>query len=253
MTGTLEHVGFSIFLLFCRIGGCVMFAPGLASQRVPVQFRVLLSVVLSVSLMSLLSADIGGRVAGMTADAKLAAIVSETGIGAFIGVMARLFLLAVQFAATAAAASIGLAGIPGVPIDDAEAGSPLSALAGLAASAVVVALDLHVEVVMAVVESYRIWPVGSAWIGEWSLSSGVRTLSETSLLALRLASPFLAFGIVVNMAVGLANRFSPQIAVYYTTTGVVMIAGLALFWLSLPDWFQLFADSYGSWLRLGGY
>jgi flagellar biosynthetic protein FliR len=253
MTATLEQTGFAAFLLFCRIGGCVMFAPAMASPRIPVQFRVLLAAALSLSLSTFLYTEIGPRIAAMDAESKLGSVVTETATGAFIGMMARLFTLAVQFAATAAAAAIGLAGIPGVPIDDAEAGSPLSALAGLAATAVVVALDLHVELVMALVESYRVLPVGAPWPVEWSMASATRTLSETTILALRLASPFLAFALVANMAIGLANKFSPQIAVYYTTTGLVIIAGLALFWLAAPDWFSVLAESYGAWLRQGGY
>ena len=47
------------FLLFCRIGGCLMFMPGFSSSRVPVQARLFLAVATTLALAPLLLPAMG--------------------------------------------------------------------------------------------------------------------------------------------------------------------------------------------------
>lgn len=251
MTG-LDDVAFATFLLFCRIGGCMMLAPGLSSRRIPMQFRLLLAVAMALGLSTLLAGEIVRQSAPMTAEDRLAAIVAELAAGVVIGLLARLFILAVEFAATAGAAAFGLAGIPGVPLDELESGSPLATLASLAATALIVMANLHAELIRAVIDSYTVFPAGLIRDPHRLSSDLLETLSQTTILSLRLAAPFLAYGIIVNMALGLANRFAPQVTVYHATTGLVMIGGMGLFWLIAPDWLALILDTYGSWLSATG-
>ena len=230
----------------------MMYAPGLAGQRMPMQFRLLLAVGLSLALVTLTVDRSDHHLFSWSSDQKLVAVVLELSVGIFIGMLARLFIVSIQFAATTAAASIGLAGIPGVPLDGEESGSPLSALASLTAVTLIVILDLHAEMIVALADSYRALPMGDPFSIDWASSSLLSLLSDTTMLALRLAAPFLVYGIVANVAVGLANKFSPQVTVYHSTTGVVMMGGLVLLWLVAPDWFHAFSEEYRSWLSKGG-
>ena len=109
----VENQIFAVFLLFCRIGGCVLFAPGLSSPRVPVHIRLFTAMALSAAVAPLLHSDLTGVVRQSPKDQLAYLILTETLIGASIGVMARFFFLALQFAATAISNFIGLAGIPG--------------------------------------------------------------------------------------------------------------------------------------------
>lgn len=252
MTSELANWAVTAFMVFCRIGGCMMFAPGLSGQRVPMQFRLLLAAGVSLALVTLGVGDVEGRLEYWNAEQKLIAVVCELAIGIFIGMMARLFVVAIQFAATAAAASIGLAGIPGVPLDDSESGSPMATLAGLVAVTLIVVLDLHAELIAALADSYHRLPMGDPLSMDWASTSLFDLLSGTTMLALRLAAPFLVYGIVANVAVGLANRFGPQVTVYHSTTGVVMMGGLILVWFAVPDWFYTFVEEYQAWLTRGG-
>src|SRR5690606_31883263 len=44
----------STFLLFCRIGGCLMLMPGFASPRVPAQIRLFIAIAVTLALAPLL-------------------------------------------------------------------------------------------------------------------------------------------------------------------------------------------------------
>ena len=253
MTPELEAAGFAVFILFCRIGGCVLFAPGLSSARIPMQVRLLVALGVTLSLAPLLFAAIAEDVAAIPQAVRPALIVKETLVGSAIGLMGRIFLLSLQFAATAIANLIGLAGIPGVPMEEMEAGSPLATLASTAAVLIILMMGLHIEMLGAIMDSYRVIALGAPLQPEVLLANIMKTVTETSVLALRLAAPFIAYGVVVNVAVGLANRFTPHISVYHVTTGGVMIGGFLLLHVLWIDWMQIFITSYEAWIMQGGF
>ncbi len=64
----------------------------------------------------------------------------------------------------------------------------------------------------------------------------VDVLAETSMLALRLAAPFLSMALIVNFALGMGNRFAQQLSVYHATTGVVILGGFLLLYAIWIDW-----------------
>jgi flagellar biosynthetic protein FliR len=253
MTDAFSDSIFVLFLIICRVGGCVMFAPGLSSLRIPVQIRLFVTLGITAALSPILIPQLTETVAATSANARVFMMFTEIFIGSAIGLMARFFIFALQFAATAISNFIGLAGIPGIPLEEAETGSPLATLVSSAAIVIIMSMGLHIEMLKGVMESYNVIPLGQELpIGPLT-SNLVRAVSETWLLALRLCGPFLLYGIVVNFALGLGNRFAQQISVYHATTGVVILGGLLLLYLIWIDWILIFLDSYQAWLRAGGF
>lgn len=253
MSDRLTVVGLVMFLVFCRIGGCVLFAPGLSSARIPMQIRLLMTVSIALALMPILLGTVRQAVGDQLQTGLPALIATESIIGSAIGLMGRLFLLALQFSANVISSTIGLAGIPGVPLDEAEAGSPLSSLMSSMAVLILLILGLHVEMLRAIVDSYRILPPGEMFSAGLLAGRVLEVLSQTFFLALRLGGPFIAYGIIVNMSVGLANRFAPHVSVYYATTGAVILGGFGLLLLLIGDVMVVFVAAYESWLARGGF
>lgn len=253
MTEAIETNVFGLVLLFCRIGGCILLAPGLSSPRVPVQVRLFAAVGIAAALSPLILDEILGQIMDMPPSARFFLILQETAFGALVGLMARCFFMALQFAATAISNFIGLSGIPGIPLEEGDTGSPLATLASTAALAIVFSLGLHIELLKAVLESYSVVPVGRPITAESALFNLILTISETWLLALRLIGPFLLYGVVANLAIGLGNRFAQQISVYHATTGAVMLGGFLLLYLMWMDWILVFISAYGSWIADGGF
>jgi len=44
----------AVFVLFCRIGGCLMLMPGVSSAQIPVQVRLFIAVAVTLALAPLL-------------------------------------------------------------------------------------------------------------------------------------------------------------------------------------------------------
>ncbi len=253
MSPELEQWGFGVFLIFCRIGSGIMLAPGFASARIPVKVRLLSAAGCVLAVSPVAAPPVVAVVESLSDADRLLLIGEELAAGITLGLMARLFFFALQAAANIIASAIGLAGIPGVALEEHETGSPLAALASAAATVIVFSAGLHIEFIRAVLDSYRVIGPGSMLDPSAMLNGIVEALTETTLLMLRLASPFIAYGVVLNVALGLANRFVPQISVYHATTGTVILGGLALYYFLLSDWIVLFANYYQNWLERGGF
>jgi flagellar biosynthetic protein FliR len=250
---TLEQQIFAVFLQFCRIGGCILFAPGLSSPRVPVHVRLFAALALTAALAPLLVDQLARAITTVPKNQQVFMIVTETLIGTVIGLMARFFFLALQFAATAISNFIGLAGIPGIPLEEGDTGSPLATLVSSAAVMLVFTLGLHIEMLIAILDSYQVLEPGAPLAIKALATNMVDVVSETSMLALRLAAPFLVYGVIVNFALGMGNRFAQQLSVYHATTGVVILGGFLMLYAMWIDWILTFIDAYRSWLLRGSF
>lgn len=253
MTEPLEVQVLALFLLFCRLAGCLLFAPGLSSPRVAIHVRLFAALAITASLSPLLISDLANSVASVPDQQRVLLIARETMTGVLIGLMARCFFLALQFSATAISNFIGLSGIPGIPLEESDTGSPLATLVSSAAVTMIFVLGLHIELLRAVMDSYSVIPVGRGASFDVMASSLLHTLGETWLLALRLSGPFLVYGVIVNFALGIGNRFAQQVSIYHATTGAVMLGGFLLFYMIWIDWVMVFTEGYRAWLVEGGF
>ncbi len=251
MTAQLTDAALAGFIIFCRVGSCLMLVPGYSSARVPMQIRLMIAVSASLALTPLIFGQMQDALASVNRDDRLLLAPGEVMIGTTIGLMARVYLLGLQFAAIFVANAIGLAGIPGQPLEDSEALPALAALLSLAGVMVLLAAGLHIEMLRAIVDSYRALPVRGAIDAAWFLDNVTRVVSGSSVLALQLSGPFVVYAVVVNVAMGLANKFTPQVSLYFASLGLVTAGGLFVMFFLAPEWLAVFRDAYAGWLADG--
>src|SRR5690348_6641059 len=113
------------FVIFCRIGACIMIMPGMSTARLPIQVRLFAAIAITLALTPILIDAVRPAVGTGIPSVLLILIVTETFAGAVIGLLGRLFFLALQFAAVAIANFVGISALPGVPIDEPEANPSL--------------------------------------------------------------------------------------------------------------------------------
>jgi flagellar biosynthetic protein FliR len=77
------------FVLFCRIGGCLMLMPGFSNQRIPLNVRLFIAFSVTLALTPLLANEIQKSLSGIAPVALTRIFISETLIGAVIGFLAR--------------------------------------------------------------------------------------------------------------------------------------------------------------------
>jgi flagellar biosynthetic protein FliR len=241
----------AIFLIFCRIGGCLMIAPGFSSNRIPVQVRLFIALTTSLALAPVLLEKIRSGIDSQTPAAILVHIASELLTGFLIGLLGRVYFLALQTMVSGVAMALGLGGMPGTPVDDAEPLPPVSSFIMMVATAALFLSDLHWEFFRGLIASYGRLPFGEGFGMRLSLMQLVDQIGVAFVLALRISAPFILYSVVVNLAVGLTNKLTPQIPVYFLATPFIMMGGLLILYFAATDYVLLFMEAFSSWLRHG--
>ena len=215
----------------------MLFRSGFASLRVPMRVRVFIAAGIAVAIAPNIQLPFTGQLAPII-------IASEVTIGVVLGILARVYFLALNFAAVTMASFIGLAAMPGVPVDTDEAQAALPSLITLSATAIVFFSGLHAPLIMALADSYTVLKPGLWLEPALMLETYLETLQEAFMLALQLSMPFLAYGLLINIGIGLANKMSPQVPVYFISMPFVISGGLILLYGLGPDVVAVFIEQF---------
>ena len=105
-------------------------------------------------------------------------------------------------------------------------------------------MDFHHVVFRALVDSYTVMPLGGMPDSQKMLITLTDTLSQTFMLMLRLASPFMIFGLMFNVAVGLVNKLAPQVPVFYISTPYLLLGGLILVYFTIAAMVMQFGQYF---------
>jgi flagellar biosynthesis protein FliR len=234
----------ALFLAFCRMGGCVMTLPGFGSARVPPQIRLFVALGLAMAVLPVLWDVIYPKASSPTGT-YVGLILTETLIGVMYGLIARLYTLGLQFAGTVLTMSIGFSAPGGHDILEDSQENQLTNLLTLCGLLLLFMMDFHHMVFRALVESYDATPVGAIIDPQKMLITLTDTLRASTMIMLRLASPFLIYGLMFNVAIGLINKLSPQIPVYFISTPFLVAGGLFLLYLSIASFIHQYAAGFG--------
>lgn len=229
------------FLVFCRIAGCLILVPGLSTARVPTRFRLFLAVVLAFATAPLV--DVGQRPNDGSSAGLLWLVAGESVTGAVFGLIARLFIEALECAGTAISHYIGMSGISG-SIDGDE---PVPAIAnGLAilGTLLLFVLELPQGLVVKLVESYDTIPVGRYLDTEALLRHYGQIIAPAFMMGLQISAPFLVYGVVVNIMFAILGRLVPQISAYFVSAPFIAFGGLLLLYVSVGEIVRVLVDSF---------
>lgn len=251
MTSMTPETFLAVFLIFCRIGACLMMMPGFSSVRIPTQVRLFLALAVTLALSPLLVDKFQAGLKDQQPMTTLSWIAAETLTGLLIGLLGRIFFLALQTMLTAIAMAIGFSSIPGTPVEDTEPMSPLGSLIMMVATAMVFLADLHWEVFQGLIASYSRLPPGQGFGSQTALIQIVDQASAAFLLALRISSPFIVYSVVVNLAIGIANKLTPTIPIYFLATPFILLGGLLMLYFLSNEFMLLFMSGFVTWLIQG--
>jgi len=236
------------FVLFCRIGACLMLAPGFSNPQIPVQPRLFIAIAVTLALTPLLIDKIPAAAIGDDPVLMAKTIAVELLVGGMIGALARIFFLALEALAAAAAQMLGFANPFGMQVEAGETMAPLATLVSLAAVTLLFAADLHWELLRGLAASYDVMPVGADFSPRFALRQVADALGESFRLTLRIASPYVIYALIVNLALALINRLTPQIQIVFVAAPFVVAGALALLYATIKPALEAFLLGFGAWL-----
>lgn len=238
----------AVFAIFCRVGGCLLIAPGFAAAQIPPRVRLYVALGAALALTPLLFDTVRPAVGDGSGPALLSLIFAETATGFLIGFIARLFFMALQLIAVAMTQAIGLSALPGTVLDAGDQSPALATLFVIAATTLMFVAGLHAELLRGLVDSYQTIPPGAGPGARLALVDVADQATATFMVALRIGSPFIVYSIVVNFAIGVANKLTPQIPIYFIAIPFVLAGGLFLLLATVHDFLSHFAAALAAWL-----
>jgi len=238
----------SLFLVFARLGAAFAVLPGFAELAVPPRVRLLLAGATSVAIAPVVAPGLPPL---PVEPAALALIVgAEAAIGLFLGLAARMAVAAAQVAGSLIGYQISLASAFAFDPGTQQQGIVTSAWLTLVALAVLFAADLHHVLLRAVAESYAMFPAGVPLpVGDFA-EAATRLVAGSFALGLRMAMPFLVYGILLFAALGLMQRLMPQMQVFFVAMPLQLLLGIALLAIGIATAMAAFVDALEA--TLGG-
>jgi flagellar biosynthetic protein FliR len=241
----------AFFAIFCRVGACLLIAPGFSSAQIPARIRLYVALASSLALAPMLIDLVKPKIGDGSGVALFTLFFVETAAGFLIGFIARVFFMALQFITVAMTQAIGLSAMPGTVMDDEDQSPALSTLYSIGVTTLLFVAGLHIQVLRALLDSYVTIPPGQPFNPQPALIDIADQAGSAFLIALRVGSPFIVYSVVVNFAIGVTNKLTPQIPVFFIATPFVMLGGLFLLLLTVHDFFGHFLGAFSAWLNGG--
>jgi flagellar biosynthetic protein FliR len=227
-------------IVFVRLGAAFAVMPGFAEVFVPARVRLALALVVTLVVTPVIATRLPGLPVEPGALALL--VILEAIVGLFIGLIARFTMAAAHVAGMIIGFQTSLASALVFDPGSQQQGIITSAWMSTIAIVALLAADLHHVLLRALADSYVMFPAGAPpQAGEFADAAG-RLMSQSFNIGVRMAMPFLIYGIVLFAALGLAQRLMPQIQIFFIAMPLQLGLGLILLAATVVVAVHLFID-----------
>lgn len=240
-TEDLSLIAVAFLGSFLRIGTFFLLAPGLGEVLLPKRLR------LSAAL-AFTSAAFPISLTGQ-AEFSFLWLVVEPLIGFFFGISIRLFVISIRTAGTIIAQSVSLSQFMGNP--SSEPSTAIAEILALGGLALLFSIGMPVHLLIFLKTSYEIFPLGEPFALARSVQRIVAHSDYITILALRVAMPFLILSLIYNVALGVINKAMPQMMVMLVGAPAVTGLGLLLLAVLIGDILDLWATAFVDFISSG--
>jgi flagellar biosynthetic protein FliR len=244
----LPALGAAFLLVFARTGTMVMLLPGLGEQNVSPRLRLTIALVLAAVLLPLhrRAYQIDTSALGPV----IVMLVEEIMIGAVLGLTARLTVSALEVAGSVIAQQLGLGFVTAVDPTQNEQGVIIGNFLTMLGITLFFATDMHHLVIAALNDSYDLFEPGEVPAVADVAALMTKTASGAFRIGIQLSAPFLAFGLLFNVGLGVLSRLMPQMQVFFVALPLTILIGLVFLLLVLGTMMGFFLDYVGGVLHL---
>ena len=229
MTFTVENLEFFLAIAM-RITGFVFIAPFFSTSGMPQRAKLLLS--FSVALVSyFVIPQEPLEYNGVIGYAGI--IVSEAIAGMILGLFANLAMYILSFAGQVADMEIGLSMVTQFdPTNNVQVTITSNILTN-AVILIMVATNLHLYILRAVIDSFVLIPVGQVRFSPWFYEGYLSFILDYMVLAFRIILPIFAALLVVNAILAVLAKAAPQMNMFVIGHQLKIFVGLAVLTLMM--------------------
>jgi flagellar biosynthetic protein FliR len=244
----LPAYGATFMLVFARIGTMVMLLPALGEMSMPRRVRLTVALVLTAILLPL---HRSAYTVDLTSFGPVLTLLGqEMFIGAVLGFTARLMISALQIAGFVIAQQLGLGFVMAVdPTQNGQQGILLGNFLTMLGITLIFATDLHHLVIAALNDSYALFRPGEIpLIGDVAALT-TKTVAIAFKIGIQVSAPFLVFGLLFNLGLGVLSRLMPQMQVFFIGLPLSILLGLLILFLVIGAVMTVFIGSMETVLR----
>jgi flagellar biosynthetic protein FliR len=241
----IPEIAAAFMLTFARVGTLVMLMPGIGEQLIPVRARLSLALLLTLVMLPLARPLLP---AGDAPGAVIGVLIGEIAVGLVLGLAVRMVVAALQTAGNIVAQQLGLAFA--MTVDPAMGGqqAAIGNFLTLLGITLIFAADLHHLAIMAISDSYTLLPpAGVPETGD-AASLAIRAVGRGFALAVQISAPFIVFGILFNLGIGVLSRLMPQLQVFFLALPATILVGMLVLLAVVGVMMGVFIEDLGKFI-----
>jgi flagellar biosynthesis protein FliR len=238
----LPALAAAFLLVFARIGTMIMLMPGLGEVNIPTRIRLGIALALTLILLPLHRAAYQVNLENLAPLPVL--LVHEILVGLILGATARVTISALTVAGSVIAQQLGLGFVTAVDPTQGQQGIVVGNLLTILGITLLFATDLHHLVIAALTESYTIFKPGELIPSGDVASLATKAFALAFKIGVQLSAPFLVFGLVFNLGLGVLARLMPQMQVYFVGAPLSILLGFLILVAVIATMMGMFLDYF---------
>jgi flagellar biosynthetic protein FliR len=243
----LPALGATFLLVFARTGTMIMLLPGIGEQGISARMRLTIALILAAALVPL--HQVNYHVDPAALGPSIVLIFEEIIIGAVLGLTARLTISALEVAGSVIAQQLGLGFVTAVDPSQGEQSMIISNFLSMLAITLFFATDMHHLVLAALNDSYTLFEPGEVPLTGDVAALVTRTVAGAFRIGIQISAPFLVFGLLFNLGLGVLSRLMPAMQVYFLALPASILIGFLFLLLLLGAMMGQFLDYVGGVLH----
>ena len=243
----LPALAAAFMLIFARIGTMIMLLPGFGEMGVPTRVRLSVALLLTALFLPLYrqSYAIDLRATGPV----MLMLAQELLVGAVLGMTARLTISALNVAGAVIAQQMGLGFVTAIDPTQGQQNVIVGNFLTVLGVTLIFATDLHHLVIAALNDSYRLFAPGESMMMGDIAALVTKTVSGAFRVGIQLSAPFLVFGLLFNIGLGVLSRLMPQMQVFFVGMPLSILLGFIILMMVIGMMMGTFTEFLGSVLR----
>ncbi len=225
MVFTVENLEFFLAIAM-RIAGFVFIAPFFSQSSVPQRAKLLLSFSVALIAFFVVPQEEPLQYNGVIGYAGI--IISEAVSGMILGLFANLAMFILSFAGQVADMEIGLSMVTQFDPSNNMQVTITSNILTYAVMLIMVATNLHLFILRAVIDSFVLIPVGKAVFSPLFYQSYLKFILDYMILAFRIILPVFAALLIVNAILAVLAKAAPQMNMFVIGFQLKIFVGLAV-------------------------
>jgi flagellar biosynthetic protein FliR len=223
----LPEAGFLYILIFARVGTMLMLIPALGEQIIPARMRLSFALAFSLVLYPILTPSLPPLPADILQMVLL--LFHELAVGLILGAISRIVVMGTQVAGAVIAFQTGLSVAQSAdPTNGGIQGAIIGSFLSFLGITLIFATDLHHVALAAIHDSYLIFSPTTPLMFDDAAQMAIQTVSGAFVIGVQMSAPFIVFGLVFYLGIGILARLMPQLQVFFIAMPATISVGLIL-------------------------